>query len=87
MQKPGYHLNTIPKGTFGGFSKILEEVAECQDAIEQDSKIMLAVELSDLYGALEGFALKHGLTMLDLKTMSDITQRAFINGHRKPKND
>jgi NTP pyrophosphatase (non-canonical NTP hydrolase) len=78
----GYHKNLIDKGELGEFSKIVEEVQELQDAIEQGSTVMIGVELSDLYGAIELFAKQYNLSMDDLKLFSDITQRAFKNGHR-----
>ena len=81
---PGYHLTPIPKGQVGELSKILEELHEAMDAEAQGSKIMLLVELSDLYGALQLYLSKYfpNMTMQDLKAMSEITQRAFIAGHR-----
>lgn len=81
-----YHLNKIEKGTLGEFSKIEEEVAELKDALEQDCLIMALVELSDIYGAIEAFLETYtggGITMDDLKIMSDITKRAFASGERK----
>ncbi len=82
--KPGYHLASIPKGTLGSPSKIVEEALELLDAYNQDSKIMAAVELSDLYGAIRRYmAREHpDLTFADLSIMSDITERAFRNGRR-----
>lgn len=79
----GYHLKEIKKGQLGKASKIQEELDEFVDAEDQGCKIMAMVELSDLYGALEAVASKYGLTMEDLKSMSDITKRAFITGHRR----
>ena len=41
------------------------------------------VEASDLYGALEAYAeTTLGVSMEDLKQMSDVTKRAFMNGRR-----
>lgn len=83
MNKPGYHLKEIPKGELGQFSKIKEELMELEDAIEQKCHIMATVELSDLVGAIESFAInRYNLSLHDLITMSKITQRAFENGHR-----
>lgn len=81
---PGYHLASIPKGQVGELSKILEELHEAMDAEAQGSKIMLLVELSDLYGALQLYLGKYfpNMNMKDLETMSSITQRAFISGQR-----
>ena len=83
MSGPGYHLTHIEKGVYGELSKIQEELDEAKDALQQGSEIMLLVELSDLYGALEEVVVRRGLTMEDLKTFSDITKRAFVNGVRK----
>lgn len=78
----GYHLTDIPKGKIGTISKIEEELNELKDAEKQSSKIMKMVELSDLYGAIEEYAITQGLTMDDLKKFSNITKRAFKNGRR-----
>jgi len=80
----GYHKKHIEKGVLGEFSKVLEEVEEIKDAIDQECKIMELVELSDLYGAIELYIEnKHHISMADLKKMSDITKRAFKSGARK----
>lgn len=82
--KPGYHLAKIEKGVLGDPSKILEETLEYMDAVAQDASIMALVELSDLVGAVEAYLKKHHPTMGldDLRTMSEITARAFRNGRR-----
>ncbi len=80
----GYHLTVIPKGKFGEFSKIEEEFLECKDALEQDNKIMVMCELSDLLGAIEAYAIKaHQLTLEDIIKMKNATKRAFKSGARK----
>lgn len=83
-KNPGYHLAEIPKGTLGEISKIQEEVYELQDAQEQECRIMALVELSDLVGAIRAHLKAHyvDITLDDLVAMSDITERAFRNGHR-----
>lgn len=80
----GYHLKDIPRGTYGFLSKIKEEIIEIEDAVEQGCVIMELVELSDLYGAIEGYLAKNHPTvsMDDLKVMSAITKRAFESGGR-----
>lgn len=85
MNKPGYHITKIEKGEVGESSKILEEVFELMDAEKQNCKIMAQVELSDLIGAIDLYLKKHypDISLEDLIVMSKITQRAFINGHRK----
>lgn len=84
MSKPGYHLSKIKKGEIGEISKIEEEISELKDALNQNCKIMALVELADLYGAIELFVNRHfpNISMSDLARMSEVTQRAFINGHR-----
>jgi NTP pyrophosphatase (non-canonical NTP hydrolase) len=79
----GYHLQDIQKGVYGHLSKIAEEVQELDDAREQDSQIMMLVELSDLYGAIEAYAESLGSSMEELRKMSDITKRAFLSGQRR----
>lgn len=79
----GYHKREISKGILGKISKIEEEVEEFKDAEAQGNKILCMVELSDMYGALEQLASNYGLTMDDLKKMSDCTVSAFKDGTRK----
>ena len=62
----GYHLEKIPKGILGEFSKIEEELSEYRDAKEQDSKIMMAVELADLYGAIRAYKSTHNEYILEI---------------------
>ena len=83
-ESPGYHLVKIPKGELGELSKLREELTEAEDAEEQQSTIMVLVELSDLYGAMEAYLARHHptITMDDLKTFAAITRRAFANGRR-----
>ena len=78
----GYHRNEIRKGVLGQASKIQEELDEYVDAEEQGAQILMHCELADLYGALESCAESHGLTMKDLRIMSDMTKSAFAEGKR-----
>lgn len=82
---PGYHIASIPKGKLGELSKILEEVHEAIDAEEQSNPIMVLVELSDVYGAIEEYLAAHhpNITMANLVAMAAATKRAFISGNRK----
>jgi hypothetical protein len=82
--KPGYHLRPIAKGVLGDPSKIVEELEEFMDAVEQGVKIMALVELSDLVGAVDAYLQKHhaGTSFEDLLKMRDVTKRAFENGRR-----
>lgn len=67
---------------FGEASKIVEEAAEFDDAIQQGVVVMALLELADLYGAVRAYAARHNLTMQDLERMADTTERAFRNGRR-----
>ncbi len=80
----GYHINEIVKGELGELSKIQEELDEVKDASEQDCKVMVLLELSDMLGAVDAYLVNHfpDITMADLHTMSHVTKRAFDNGGR-----
>jgi len=84
-ENPGYHIAEIERGELGELSKIQEELDELWDARQQGAKIMELVELSDLVGAIKAYLKKHhsSTSFEDLIVMSDITRRAFENGHRK----
>jgi hypothetical protein len=81
---PGYHLRAIEKGVLGEPSKVREELEEFLDAEEQGVAIMALVELADLIGAVEAYlASKHpSISLEDLRAMSNVTKRAFVNGRR-----
>ena len=80
----GYHLARIPRGEVGEASKVAEEAAEFADAVAQGVSVMALVELSDLYGAMDAYLARHhpGTSMEDLRRMSEVTRRAFLNGRR-----
>jgi hypothetical protein len=79
----GYHRRIIKKGEIGKFSKIEEEFNELKDGIEQENKILQIVELSDLVGAIEEFAIEEfGLTLDDVIQFSNLTKQAFKDGSR-----
>lgn len=83
LENTGYHVTNIDKGVLGEDSKIVEEFQEWQDAENQGSSIMELVELSDLYGAIEAYLKnKFNMHIDQLSTFSNITKRAFQNGHR-----
>ena len=82
LQQPGYHLREIAKGEIGEASKIVEEMNEFLDGVEQQNKILQMIELSDLIGAIELYAeSKLGSTLKDIIEFKDITKRAFESGH------
>lgn len=78
----GYHKVSIEKGILGDFSKIREEFQELQDAHEQKCKILIMCELTDLFGAIEEYAIGLGVTIDDLRQFSDMTKSAFREGKR-----
>jgi phosphoribosyl-ATP pyrophosphohydrolase len=84
---PGYHVRSIEPGVLGEPSKIQEELDELADAEAQGSKIMMLVEMADLYGALQLYLEQNftDVTMEDLAGFSAITRRAFTNGRRTSK--
>lgn len=80
----GYHLNPIPKGNLGHFSKIEEEYSEFRDAVIQSNPVLELVELTDLIGAIESYTkLKYNINLEQLIKMTRCTQSAFKEGHRK----
>ena len=78
----GYHKIKIKKGELGKFSKIKEEFLEAEDAHEQDNKVMLLLELSDLLGAIEKYASTYNISLDDLIKMKNATESAFQDGTR-----
>ena len=62
----GFHKRQIIKGCYGDLSKVREELEEAEDAQEQGQLLMLLLELSDIVGACEGVAKRHGHTLDDL---------------------
>lgn len=84
----GYHIAEIPRGECGDVSKIMEEVMELQDAINQNVRVMQLVELSDIVQAIILNLRKHhpGYTIHDLIAMAAVTERAFESGSRVDKN-
>lgn len=79
----GYHKNKIQKGKLGEFSKIKEEFFELQDAHEQNDKILILCELSDMIGSIEEYLKKWNMELIDLKKFSDKTKSAFKEGKRE----
>jgi hypothetical protein len=80
----GYHIAKIPKGVYGQWSKVKEEVEEFEDALAQRNVIMAQVELSDLLGAIEAYAENaFNLKLSDLIIMKEATKNAFKDGSRQ----
>lgn len=60
--KPGYHMRPItPQGVYGQKSKVLEEMDEATEALEQRNTIMFLVECSDILLAFCAYASSTGL--------------------------
>jgi hypothetical protein len=68
------HKINIPKGEYGEFSKIEEEFLELKDAFQQESKILQMIEISDLYGAIEGFCEKNGFDFNEVIRFSNMVR-------------
>jgi hypothetical protein len=79
----GYHQTEIPKGELGKFSKIEEEFLELKDAHEQSNSVMALCEMSDLIGAIEAYAARWNVSLIDLLRMKEATERAFKDGTRR----
>lgn len=85
--KLGYHTSVIPRGVLGEWSKVKEEFLEVEDARLQGNKVMELVELADMVCALGHYLDKHykGVTVEDLVTQAEATNRAFAIGERKSR--
>jgi len=82
----GYHTRKISRGTFGEPSKIREEFEEFEDAHFQGNTVMKLVELCDLIGAIEAYAVKkHNITLEELIIMKNATKSAFEEGERESR--
>lgn len=77
-----YHKIKITKHEHDSPFKIGEEYLEFLDSIGTNNPIMAIQELSDLYGCIELQAKKLGVTMDNLKKMSDLTREVFLSGSR-----
>lgn len=77
-----YHRLTITKHQHLSPWKIEEEMLEYIDALSTNNPIMAVQELSDLYGVIEIQAKSLGVSMENLKTMSDLTKSVFESGKR-----
>jgi len=78
----GYHNREIEKGVIGEYSKIKEEFDELTDAVEQDNKVLILCELTDLIGSIEEYSKKFNISLEDLIKMSNSTKKAFKEGKR-----
>jgi hypothetical protein len=80
----GYHLRKFLKSPYATSGKILEEALELMEAEEQGVRVMSLIELCDLVGAIRGYMTKNfpDIDWKDLTAMSEVTERAFRNGHR-----
>ncbi|QXM18482.1 hypothetical protein Phab24_id036 [Acinetobacter phage Phab24] len=78
-----YHKIKIHKHNVESIFKLQEEFFEYLDAVANNNPIMAVQELSDLYGCLENEITKYGMSMEDLRKMSDLTKSVFTSGFRK----
>lgn len=78
----GYHTQNIEKGVLGEFSKVKEEFEELEDAVQQEDKIMILCECSDLIGAIKHFVLPFNISLEDLISFNDKTENAFKTNKR-----
>lgn len=78
-----YHKLKIHKHAVGSPYKIQEEFLEYIDAIATGNNVMAVQELSDLYGCIENEVAKFGMTVAELKVMSDLTREVFDSGTRE----
>ena len=80
-----YHKNIIPKGELGQPSKITEEYFEFMDAVQQNNKVLILCELSDIMGAIEHYLenkFNSSVKLEDLIAMHKMTRKAFKDGER-----
>ena len=80
----GYHFAEIRRGKLGELSKVREELEEAMDGEAQGNPVMVLQELSDLIGAVDGYLKERhpSITVYDLITMAQATERAFLSGDR-----
>lgn len=75
----GWHKSSIRKGVYGEFSKIQEELDEAKDAMDQGQDLMLLIELSDMIGAIDGFAKQRfGFTVEQLLDFAKLRSQIAI---------
>lgn len=82
-----FHKREIKKGIYGELSKIEEELQEAYDAQEQGQDLMLLIELSDMIGAIEGVAKKHGMTLDQLKTFAKLRSQVAIEEEKEANSE
>lgn len=76
----GYHLKEIRKGVYGELSKVREEMDEMMDAVEQQSKILILIELCDYYGALEEYC---KINNIEMKSIYSVFEGNLFDTCRK----
>lgn len=77
-----YHKLKIHKHSVDSPYKLQEEFLEYIDALATGNKVMAIQELSDLFGCIENEVQKFGMSVDDLKVMSDLTKEVFESGTR-----
>lgn len=80
----GYHTYNIPKSNYGTLDKVTEEYLELMDARLLESPVLELVELTDLIGAIAGYAnARYNITLDELVKFSKMTSDSFKSGKRK----
>jgi hypothetical protein len=75
-----FHQREIPRGEYGKASKVIEEVHEALDALDQDQSLMLMIECADMIGALAG-----ALVDQTLDAASVVELEAVACEHLRPR--
>lgn len=78
-----YHKLKIHKHAVGSPYKIQEEFLEYIDSLATGNLVMAVQELSDLYGCIETEIQKFGMTVQELKVISDLMKEVFDSGTRQ----
>jgi kynurenine formamidase len=87
LTKHACHKREIPRGKTGEFSKITEEYHEALDAFEQGNIVMLLIEFSDLFGAVEKFLEKYhpSISIEQIVRQAKATNELFKRGVREDR--
>lgn len=79
----GYHARDVKKGEYGKFSKVIEEFEELLDAHDQEDPVLELCEMSDLIGAMDGYAVSnYGIGIDKLVSFMCKTKQSFKEGKR-----
>lgn len=84
-RKHSSHVNPIPKGVTGDFSKLIEEFEEAKDAHTQGLPLMELWEWGDFFAAFICYLRKHypSIQIEDVLAQAKHTDSLFARGLRK----